>query len=108
MDQVAEATPGLLEQITTWCEAHPSIRRHRSYEPLTLHRYADGSIGIEGKPPDVIALSVPLLNDAHLRYVTFAEGVLTIDIGGDALRYQALGRAEFDFAMVFERIKDGP
>lgn len=93
----------LLETVLAWCDEHPSIGRHRSHEPLTLHRYADGSIGVEGEPPDVIAIGIPLLADASLRYVTFAEGVLTIDIPQNPLRYRALGPAEFDFAIVFDR-----
>lgn len=96
----------LAAQITAWCDAHPSIGRHRSYNPLALRRHADGSIGIEGDPPDVIALSMPLLAEADIRYVSFADGVLTIDTPPTPLRYRALGPAEFDFAIVFERIRD--
>jgi hypothetical protein len=103
-----EGETTLGEQILTWCRAHPSIGRHKTYSPLALRSYHDGSIGIEGTPPDVIALSMTLLTDANLRAVTFDDGVLTIDIAPDKpLRYQALGPAEFDFAIVFERIKDG-
>lgn len=96
----------LLTRITDWCASHPSIGRHRSYGPLALHRYPDGSVGVEGEPPDVIAISMLLLGDANLRYVTFADGVLTIDVPGSPLRYRALGRAEFDFFIVFERVKE--
>lgn len=96
----------LLEQVTTWCQEHPSIGRHRSHEPLTLRRHADGSIDVEGHPPDIIAISVGLLSDPALQHATFTDGVLTIDIPGTPLRYRALGHAEFDFAFVFERIHD--
>ena len=97
----------LAQQITTWCRAHPSLARHKTYSPLALPLYHDGSIGIDGEPPDVIALDMTLLADANLRACSFADGVLTIDIPGEPLRYRALGPAEFDFAIVFERIPDG-
>jgi hypothetical protein len=106
MDTANEGIVTLAQQILTWCRVHPSTAHHKAYSPLALHRYADGSIGIEGKPPDVIALSMDLLS-ATLRDVTFDEGVLTIDNAGEPLRYRALGPTEFDFAIVFERIRDG-
>lgn len=97
----------LAQQINSWCRAHPSIARHKTYSPLALRSYHDGSIGIEGDPPDVIALSMTLLSDANLRALSFADGVLTIDLPGGPLRYRALGPAEFDFAIVFARIRGG-
>lgn len=98
--------PHLLADILAYCDAHPHPGPLPAAQPLTLHRHDDGTITVEGATPDVLDVSVPLLDSNLLRGLTFTRGVLTVHTSPEPLRYRPLGRCESDFAVRFGRIRD--
>lgn len=99
-------TADLLTEVLDWCAAHPhGWHPLPEFGALTLHRHADGSVTVEGDAPDMLGFSAELLEAAHADYLTFTDGVLTLTVQPEPLRYRPIGPDPASHTVVFERIR---
>lgn len=92
----------LFEQIQEYLEEHPTEARPEP-GPLTMHRDDAGNISVVPPVPDVMAISVELLENASMPTLSFADGLLTIDVLPEPLYYRPFCLYNFGLAVVFLR-----
>lgn len=91
----------LSEQILNYLDEHPTEARPEP-SALTMHRNDDGTIAVVPPVPDVTAISIELLDNARIP-LSFADGLLTIDVLPEPLYYRPLYSYDFGLAVVFLR-----
>lgn len=102
-------TAALLAEVLDWCAEHPhGWHPLPEFGALTMNRYADGSVTVEGDGPEVLGISDALLEAAHSDYLSFADGVLSLTVQHEPLRYRPLGPDPASLMVVFERIREAP
>lgn len=100
-------TADLLTEVLDWCANHPhGWHPLAAFGSLTMNRHADGSITVESDAPDVLGISAELLDAAHPDYLSFADGVLTVNVQPEQLRYRPIGPDPASHTVVFERIRE--
>ncbi len=93
---------GLLTEILDWCHAHPHEGPLPESGALTMRREHD-TVVVEGEPPTILAISGDLLDMAEPRFLSFADGVLTMAVRPEPLHYRPLGPHPSSRVVVFER-----
>lgn len=74
--------------------------------PLVMRREEDGTVSVEGDAPDILGISADLLAFAGPEYLTFARGVLTMNVQPEPLHYRPLGPDPSSRTIVFERTRE--
>jgi hypothetical protein len=98
--------PDLLARVLDWCNSHPADGPLPESGTLTFYRDEDGTVSIRDDAPDVLAFSGELLAVASPEYLSFTDGVLTVNVHPEALYYRALGPDPRSYMVVFERIRE--
>lgn len=101
-----DVTPDLLAQVLAWCSTYPTGEPLPESGALTFYRDEDGTVSIRDEAPDVLAFSAELLTVASPQYLSFADGVLTMNVQPEPLHYRPLGPDPRSFMVVFERVRD--
>lgn len=99
---MGNVVPGLSAVVFGYCVQHPWAGPELEEEHLVVERYADGAIKVVGRPPDIIAVSVLLLDEAPPE-VTFRNGLLAIAVEPQTLYYRPLYRHSSRHYFVFRR-----
>jgi hypothetical protein len=82
---------GVGDAVLNWLRAHP----HPGEIPaeggiISFRRESDGTIGVLGEVPDTIGATIAFLDGALDEYVTFDDGVITLHVAPEPLRYRPL------------------
>jgi len=99
----------LLTEVLAWCAEHPWNGGDLPIGDLTFQQHYDGetdtrTVSVLGAPPQVMAASVDLLEQADPQFLKFDRGLLAIDVLPERLLYKPLyvgWRAEM---VVFRRV----
>lgn len=101
---------GLLAEILAWCDARPRVwplpEPEAQQQPMTFVREADGTVTVEGEPLSPLVFTAGLLDTADPALVTFADGVLTLNVNPAPLRYRPLGPDRNGLTVMFERVEE--
>ena len=99
----------LLTEVLAWCAEHPWNGGDLPIGDLTFQQHYDAetdthTVSVLGTPPQVMAASVDLLEQADPQFLKFDRGLLVIDVQPERLLYEPLyvgWRAEM---VVFRRV----
>jgi hypothetical protein len=105
-DCIEREAPDLLARVIDWCNSHPTDGPLPESGALEMHRNADGTITVLGDIPEVLGISSELLRLAAPQYLSFADGILTMDVLPEPLHYRPLGPDPRSFTVVFERVRE--
>lgn len=92
----------LADDVLDWVREHPWDGEHIPTEPLTIDQSVDGTVRLVDVP-DAFTIDIALLRAGGLRGVAFADGTLTIDVGGASARYLVLYAYDYGFSIAFRR-----
>lgn len=99
----ADLTPNTLaDDILDWAREHPGDGDRPPGEPLTIEQDPDGTVRIVD-PPETAAIDIALFRHRGLTGVTFTDGILNIETGGETLPYRLLYATDMGFTIVFRR-----
>ena len=99
----------LLTEVLAWCADHPWTGGDLSVGDLTCQQHYDAetntrTVSVLGAPPQVMAVSVDLLEQADPQFLKFDRGLLAINVLPERMLYEPLyvgWRAEL---VVFRRV----
>lgn len=100
------AEPDLLAHVVAWCDSHPTDGPLPESGTLTFYRDEDGTVSIRDDAPGILAFSADLLAVAAPEYLSFADGILTVNVLPEPLYYRALGPDPRIRMVVFELVRE--
>lgn len=96
MSAIPTVYPGqLLTEILTWCAEHPWTGGDLTPGDITFQQHyneADDTrtVSIMGTPPEIMAVSVALLDQADPQLLRFERGLLVLDVQPESVLYEPL------------------
>lgn len=92
----------LADDVLDWARERELYKDRAGGTPVTIHQDPDGTVRIV-EAPDEVAIDIVLLRNRGLSGVTFADGVLTVETGSEAVLYRLLCATDQGFTIVFSR-----
>lgn len=84
-------TAAVGDAVLSWLNHHPYTAESTAQSGvIAFRRGDDGAVTVEGDAPDVLGITVELLDTALNQYVSFDDGVITLHVQPEPLRYRPL------------------